>query len=58
MTSNRFRPPATLAKIAATIDIVSGGRRLRNRYRHDPAIRWPAASTRHTVCPSTRPPVP
>ncbi|MFE9694184.1 LLM class flavin-dependent oxidoreductase [Micromonospora sp. NPDC005806] len=26
VTSNRFRPPATLAKIAATVDIVSGGR--------------------------------
>jgi alkanesulfonate monooxygenase SsuD/methylene tetrahydromethanopterin reductase-like flavin-dependent oxidoreductase (luciferase family) len=26
VTSNRFRPPAGLAKIAATVDIVSGGR--------------------------------
>ncbi|WP_420917247.1 LLM class flavin-dependent oxidoreductase [Dictyobacter halimunensis] len=26
VTSNRFRPPAMLAKIAATVDIVSGGR--------------------------------
>lgn len=26
VTSNRFRPPAVLAKIAATVDIVSGGR--------------------------------
>jgi alkanesulfonate monooxygenase SsuD/methylene tetrahydromethanopterin reductase-like flavin-dependent oxidoreductase (luciferase family) len=26
VTSNRFRPPAILAKIAATVDIVSGGR--------------------------------
>jgi alkanesulfonate monooxygenase SsuD/methylene tetrahydromethanopterin reductase-like flavin-dependent oxidoreductase (luciferase family) len=26
VTSNRFRPPAHLAKIAATVDIVSGGR--------------------------------
>ena len=26
VTSNRFRPPAVLAKIATTIDIVSGGR--------------------------------
>src|ERR1700741_1283151 len=25
-TSNRFRPPAMLAKIAATVDVVSGGR--------------------------------
>src|SRR5215210_3935286 len=25
VTSNRFRPPAMLAKIAATVDIVSGG---------------------------------
>jgi len=25
-TSNRFRPPAMLAKIATTVDIVSGGR--------------------------------
>jgi alkanesulfonate monooxygenase SsuD/methylene tetrahydromethanopterin reductase-like flavin-dependent oxidoreductase (luciferase family) len=27
VTSNRFRPPAMLAKIAATVDVVSGGRR-------------------------------
>jgi alkanesulfonate monooxygenase SsuD/methylene tetrahydromethanopterin reductase-like flavin-dependent oxidoreductase (luciferase family) len=26
VTSNRFRPPAMLAKIAATLDVVSGGR--------------------------------
>jgi alkanesulfonate monooxygenase SsuD/methylene tetrahydromethanopterin reductase-like flavin-dependent oxidoreductase (luciferase family) len=26
VTSNRFRPPAILAKIAATVDVVSGGR--------------------------------
>ncbi|WP_406633535.1 LLM class flavin-dependent oxidoreductase [Amycolatopsis sp. WGS_07] len=26
VTSNRFRPPAVLAKIAATVDVVSGGR--------------------------------
>ena len=26
VTSNRFRPPANLAKIAATVDVVSGGR--------------------------------
>src|SRR3954465_10691910 len=26
VTSNRFRPPAVLAKIAATVDAVSGGR--------------------------------
>jgi alkanesulfonate monooxygenase SsuD/methylene tetrahydromethanopterin reductase-like flavin-dependent oxidoreductase (luciferase family) len=26
VTSNRFRPPAVLARIAATVDIVSGGR--------------------------------
>ena len=26
VTSNRFRPPAVLAKIATTVDIVSGGR--------------------------------
>ena len=29
VTSNRFRPPAMLAKIAATVDIVSGGRLVR-----------------------------
>ena len=27
VTSNRFRPPAMLAKIAATVDVVSGGRK-------------------------------
>src|SRR5690349_18716479 len=26
VTSNRFRPPAVLAKIAMTVDVVSGGR--------------------------------
>lgn len=26
VTSNRFRPPAMLAKIAATVDVVAGGR--------------------------------
>src|SRR5690242_8061337 len=26
VTSNRFRPPAMLGKIAATVDVVSGGR--------------------------------
>src|ERR1700761_6532323 len=26
VTSNRFRPPAVLAKIAATVDVISGGR--------------------------------
>src|SRR5258708_12226964 len=26
VTSNRFRPPAMLAKIAATVDVVPGGR--------------------------------
>ena len=26
VTSNRFRPPAVLAKIATTVDVVSGGR--------------------------------
>lgn len=26
VTSNRFRPPAMLAKIAATVDVISGGR--------------------------------
>ena len=32
VTSNRFRPPAMLAKIAATVDVVSGGAaRLRHR---------------------------
>jgi alkanesulfonate monooxygenase SsuD/methylene tetrahydromethanopterin reductase-like flavin-dependent oxidoreductase (luciferase family) len=29
VTSNRFRPPAMRAKIAATVDIVSGGRLVR-----------------------------
>jgi alkanesulfonate monooxygenase SsuD/methylene tetrahydromethanopterin reductase-like flavin-dependent oxidoreductase (luciferase family) len=42
VTSNRFRPPAMLAKIATTVDIVSGGR----------------ANTRRTACRSAIPPTP
>jgi len=43
VTSNRFRPPAMLAKIAATVDIVSGGR--------TEAGRDPAAVTRSIHLP-------
>ena len=44
VTSNRFRPPAMLAKIAATVDVVSGGRRdfgigAGSRPSHPPARR-------------------
>jgi len=45
VTSNRFRPPAMLAKIAATVDVVSGG-------RLEFGI---GGNTRHTACPSTTP---
>ena len=54
VTSNRFRPPAMLAKIATTVDIVSGGRLdFGIGAGSRPAIPWPGASTRHTGCPST-----
>src|SRR3954462_6933004 len=67
VTSNRFRPPAMLAKIATTVDIVSGGRLdfgigAGSRPRHPlaprgyAAPRCPGPSTRPTACPPTTSP--
>ena len=43
-----------LAKIATTVDIVSGGRLVFGIGAGSrPATRWRAASTRHTACPTT-----
>src|ERR1700693_2396563 len=68
VTSNRFRPPAMLAKIATTVDIVSGGRLVfgigagsrpsyplarRGGEAPPPPPRCPAASTTPTACPTT-----
>jgi hypothetical protein len=57
VTSNRFRPPAMLAKIAATVDVVSAGRLdfgIGVGSRPNPPEA--AASTPPTACPiSTSP---
>src|SRR4051794_8342771 len=59
VTSNPFRPPAVLAKIATTVDIVSGGRSTSASARaRGPATPWPGASTTRTACPTTTPPTP
>ena len=56
VTSNRFRPPAVLAKIATTVDVVSGGRLdFGIGAGSRPGHPWPAASTRRTACPTTTP---
>ena len=59
VTSNRFRPPAILAKIAATVDIVSGGR-LDFGIGAGSQLSYPlpGASTRRTACRSTISPTP
>ena len=63
VTSNRIRPPAVLAKMAATVDVIAGRaagfRDRRGRQRHgDPAhAHWCAGSTTRTAstwCPSMR----
>ncbi len=54
VSSNRFRPPAVLAKIAATVDIVSGGRLdfgLGSGSRPSPPS--PGANTMRTACPTS-----
>jgi alkanesulfonate monooxygenase SsuD/methylene tetrahydromethanopterin reductase-like flavin-dependent oxidoreductase (luciferase family) len=54
VTSNRIRPPALLAKIATTVDIVSGGRlEFGIGAGSAPASRGRVASTTPTACPTT-----
>ena len=54
VTSNRFRPPAMLAKIAATVDVVSDGRLdFGIGVGSRPSRRLRGANTRRTACRST-----
>ena len=54
VTSNRFRPPAMLAKIATTVDIVSGGRLdFGIGAGSRPTFRRLGGSTKHTGCRTT-----
>src|ERR1700737_4667107 len=54
VTSNRFRPPAMLAKIATTVDIVSGGRLdFGIGAGSRPVTPWPGGSTKRTAGRST-----
>jgi alkanesulfonate monooxygenase SsuD/methylene tetrahydromethanopterin reductase-like flavin-dependent oxidoreductase (luciferase family) len=51
VTSNRFRPPAMLAKIATAVDIVSSGRLdFGIGAGSRPGPRKPGESTKHTAC--------
>ena len=57
VTSNRFRPPAHLAKIATTVDHVSGGRlKFGIGAGSRPGHPRPSASTPGTACRTTTPP--
>ena len=59
VTSNRFRSPAMPAKIATTVDVVSGGRLdLGLGAGSRPDRPRPGVSTRPTACPSRTPPRP
>jgi alkanesulfonate monooxygenase SsuD/methylene tetrahydromethanopterin reductase-like flavin-dependent oxidoreductase (luciferase family) len=54
VTSNRFRPPAMLAKIATTVDIVSGGRLdFGIGAGSRPSNPIAGREMKHTACPTT-----
>jgi hypothetical protein len=55
VTSNRIRPPALLAKIAATTDIVSGGSTSVSARAHGLISPGPGASTTPTAFLTTTP---
>ena len=57
VTNNRFRPPAMLAKIAATVDAVSAGRlEFGIGAGSRPSVSFARREYQHMACPTTTPP--